>query len=99
MQIPPIPKEFYRHFWDCDASKLDPNQYPFYVIGRLLDRGGTAEVIWVLRHFSQDTIKDCILKYRDLSRKTGLFWQKHYQLPIDRVACLQTPYHPTRYGV
>ena len=40
-------QSLYIDFWDVDAKKLDPQNKPYFIINRLLDKGNIEAVKWV----------------------------------------------------
>jgi hypothetical protein len=94
-----LPQKFYQYFWDVNPLEVNPSKSPEFVTKRILEYGKTEDVRWVKNNYGINTIKSVLLKYRDLSRKTGLFWSHILNIPKDKIKCLQTPYHPIPFGV
>ncbi len=87
-----LPASLRKFFWDVDATKLNPDKHPLYVINRLLDKGDLEAARWVLKHFSKETIKETFRKRRDFSPWNGRFWTHYLNIPEEEVACLQPSY-------
>lgn len=87
-----LPATLYQFFWDVDATKTDPSQYPYYVINRLLDKGNLEAARWVLHNFPKHTIVDTLKRMRDFSPWNGRFWSRYLEIPEEEVACLQPSY-------
>lgn len=86
------------YFWDVDFDKLDPQKYPDFVLKRVIDRGNTSALRWALSRYPLESIKNLILKSRDLSRKTANFWTRIFNLDPKQVPCLQKPYSRIPFG-
>lgn len=87
-----LPPEFHRFFWDIDASKLNPQEKPFYVINRLLDKGDLVAAKWVLKTYPRDDIVDTFKTMRDFSPWNGNFWANYLNIPKEEVKCLDPSY-------
>jgi len=61
-------------FWDIDASKLDPDKYPQYVIERILDFGHDNEVRWMWEYYDHDLIRKVVKTSRVLQGPTRSLW-------------------------
>lgn len=85
-----IPRSLERYFWDVDINHLPHN--PLFVIQRLLDKGNTESVSWVLDTYDKKTIIDALTKLRDYSPKVANFWRLFFNIPVDKIVCLQKPY-------
>jgi len=94
-----LPPQFYSYFWDVNPETMDITKYFPQVIARLLDLGDTYAVLWVFSSYPKEKIIYTLNNYRDISRKTGLYWQKLFDIPKEGMKCLQIPYRPIRYGV
>jgi hypothetical protein len=91
-----IPKSLHKYFWDVDVEKLDPNNKPYFVINRLLDKGNVEAVKWVRKNYSEDQIKETFKNTRDFNPKVGRFWSVFLQIPQEEVICLQPSYRKMR---
>lgn len=94
-----LPPQFYSYFWDVNPETMDITKYFPQVIARLLDLGDTHAVRWVFSSYPKEKIIYTLNNYRDISRKTGLFWQQLLNIPRKDIACLQIPYRQIRFGV
>lgn len=93
-----LPTFLKSYFWDVDFYKLDPQEYPEFVLKRVIDRGDTQALRWALSCYPLESIKNLVLKSRDLSRKTANFWARILGLSPLQVPCLQKPYSRTPFG-
>lgn len=66
---------------------------------RVLDRGKTDDVRWVVRTYGNDAIRDMLKKTKDLSRITATYWSRALGVDQKDVPCLQKPYSQTRFGL
>jgi len=94
-----LPAFLKSYFWDVDFEELDSQKDASFIIKRVIDRGNTQALNWVIDKYSLDKIKDLVLSSRDLSRKTALFWTKIMSLNPSKVPCLLKPYSPIPFGV
>lgn len=91
-----LPAKFHTFFWDIDAKSLNPSEKNLFVIQRLLDKGDTESVSWILQNYDRETIKKAFTSLRDFSPKIGRFWQLYLNIPESEVLCLQKPYQTMR---
>jgi len=91
-----IPQRLWKYFWDVNVKKLNPQEKPYFVINRLLDKGDDEAVRWVTAHFSQGTIQETFKKIRDFRAKIGYFWALYLHIPEKDVLCIQEPYRKVR---
>jgi len=94
-----LPESFRGYFWDVDFDELDFQKHEFLIIKRVLDRGKTSDIKWILSHYGKGKIKEVLTTTHDLSRITGSFWSGILKVPKNKVPCLQTPYSPIRFGL
>lgn len=91
-----IPASLHRFFWDVDVTKLNPEEKPYFVISRLLDKGDVEAVKWVRKNYNSEIIKETLEKYRDFSLQSGSLWALIYKVSIEKVKCFQEPYRTMR---
>ena len=87
-----IPDYLHRYFWDVDVKILNPQDKPYFVISRLLDKGGTRAVKWIRNNYDEEIIKKTLENYRDFSLKSASFWSLIYNIPREKIKCFQQPY-------
>jgi len=87
-----LPKEFYKFFWDTDASTIDPGHNKMYVISRLLDIGNIQALRWLIGTYNTDDIIKTIKSKRDLSSRSATFWAKFFHINREDVVCLTEPF-------
>ena len=83
-----IPQHIRPLFWEIDAEGFDPQSYPRYTIGRVLEWGDMRAYAWLKETFSEGQIKNVILSERRLTRRSANFWSLVYGLPRGEVAAL-----------
>ena len=93
-----LPASFKSYFWDIDFSKLDLNNFQF-IIKRVLDRGDTNSIKWLLSNYSRADIENTIMESRDLSAKTANLWADLYGMDRTKILCLQKHYSPIPFGL
>lgn len=97
MQIPnKIPESLYKFFWDVNPKKVNPQEKPYFVIQRLLDKGDLEAVLWTRKHFETLTIQKTLREYRNFSLKSASFWGLLYAVPQSQIKCFQEPYLTAR---
>jgi len=84
-----IPEHLKPFFWDVNAETFDPETYPEYTIGRILELGNEDAVKWLIATFSEEQIKEVIRTERRLSPKSASFWALIYNVPPDDIAALK----------
>ncbi|MCG8608033.1 hypothetical protein MJD09_23995 [bacterium] len=69
--------------WEVDATKLDTETRPEYVIERILEYGTLEGVIWLRRNVGDEKIADFVtgLGRKRLFIRTLNFWQKIFRVP------------------
>ena len=92
MKTTRLPAFLHRYFWDIDATKLNPQKKPQYVIQRLLEMGNLKAIHWLRKNFSKRQIVTTIKERRGFTPKTVGFWASFFNIPRQKVKCLQKPY-------
>lgn len=87
-----LPDFLRKHFWDTDFSSLDIQTHSNYVIERILEFGDIKEVIWLMRTYPLDLIRQAICNTRGLSLRDAIFWAIVLDIPKKQVKCLKKPY-------
>lgn len=91
-----IPKSLHHYFWDVDVKKLDPQNKPYFIISRLLDKGDIEAAKWVKDNFGRQMIGKTLRNYKDFSLQSASFWALIYKVPKEEIKCFQEPYRTTR---
>jgi|SRR3989344_9501852 len=99
MQLTKLPRSLRSYFWDVEFERLETQKHQFLIIKRVLDRGKTDDIRWLLQTYSQDVIKEVLEKTRDLSQPTGKLWADILNLDYKKIVCLQKPYSPLHFGL
>lgn len=94
-----LPEFFREYFWDVSFEDIDPEKSKFMIIKRVIDRGNTSAVGFVINRYGLDEVKNVVLTTRDLDRATGNFWAEILNLDKSKVPCLQKPYSPIHWGL
>lgn len=92
----PLPKQLHKYFWDTDPMTIDVDQYPKYVIERILEWGRVEDFRWLLRQFGRDELIKVLLSSRQLSIRNANFLATIWDVPKERVLCLQPEYRRLR---
>ena len=83
-----LPKFLNKYFWDIDAGNLKPEEYPYFVIERILEYGDKNAVKWMFQNFQKSQIKKTLSTRRGLSSKSAIFWSLLLGVPKDKILCL-----------
>lgn len=94
-----LPIEFEEYFWDVNFAELDQNKNWFLIVKRLLDRGNTQAIKWVISTYGVNKIKEVLLTTKDLDTKTANFWTGVLNLDPSKVPCLNKLYSPIHFGL
>lgn len=72
-----IPQEWHKYFWEVQAENVDLDEYPYYVMERVLEHGNFEAVRKVRRYYGDERLKAFLLSTyaRGLSKPTMRFWQ------------------------
>ena len=72
-----LPPSVYWLFWDVDPAEVDLVRHRDAVIPRILERGGMAEVRWLIAEVGLPDIHRFLrdVGHPELSRKTLGFWR------------------------
>jgi len=83
-------------FWDADIKKIDFKKHAPYVIGRILEYGDLPHIKWMKKQYKDEKIKKTLISSRNLTQKSANFWADYYNIPKERVKCLNNPLLKTR---
>ena len=89
-----LPEFLKPYFWDVDFEKMDGVQYPLFVISRVIDKGDTNALRWILKNYSKEQITNTLKISREMSHQTAKFWSKMLSINEEEVLCLRKPYSP-----
>lgn len=94
-----LPEFLRKYFWEVDLDNMTLEEAPTFILKRVLDRGNTTALRWLLKNYSGKQIQNVILNSRDLSQITANFWTEILKLNRNKVKCLQKPYSRIRFGL
>lgn len=94
-----LPDTFRSYFWDVEFTSLNIENDAHFIIKRVLDRGNTEHIRWLLKTYSEEKIRSVLTGTKDLSRSTGNFWADILGVDKKNVLCLQKPYFPIHFGL
>jgi len=89
-----LPEQFSRFFWDTNLSDLDIAKNTFFIVERLLERGDTEAITWMLKTYSAAQVMKVLQKSRSLSRRSARFWSLYFDLNPVEVPCTQKSWPP-----
>ena len=84
-----LPEFLQSCFWDVDFDELNPQEYPYFVIERILEYGNKKDIDWLAKNFPKSTIKKTIISSRSLSPKSANFWALVLDLNRNKILCLK----------
>ena len=93
-----LPASFKEYFWDVEFKDVDIEKNPQFVLKRIIDRGNTKALLWVLKRLDKNDIRKLITSSRDLSKRTASFWAFILNIDPKEVPCLQKPYSRIHFG-
>lgn len=78
-----VPTHLQHVLWSTDVNSLDTERDAGYIIHQIFSYGGLDDIRWVLKHYSQDFIKQIFLTqpYKDY-RAARFFLIKDYLLGL-----------------
>lgn len=94
-----LPEFLREYFWDVNFDELEADKHWFLITKRVLDRGSTGPVRWLINQYGQGKIKEVVQTTRDLDVKTANFWADMLGLNKNKVPCLNKPYSPIHFGL
>ena len=75
-----LPLSLKKYFWDVDFSKLDKDDFSYFIIERLLEYGDTEDTEWMKNNFKESEIKEVTLNSKRLSKRSSNFWHLFFKL-------------------
>lgn len=87
-----IPRQLERFFWDVDFTAIDTERNKDYIITKILEYGDFDALKWLFGNFVSDDIQQVLIERRGFSQKTANFWRVFFNLPEDRITCLNKFY-------
>lgn len=93
------PTDIGRFFCEIAWTDKIAEQYPFYVVERLIENGDMEAVRWVRKRYGEGFVGDVVRRSRRVSRKTARYWQRMLQIPEEEVRCLSKSWlnRPNRF--
>lgn len=90
-----LPKPFYKYFWDTDPASIDIEKYDKYVIERVLEWGRVSDYHWLIQEFGRDKLIQVLMQSRQLSIKSANFLATIWDVPKEKILCLQPEFRRT----
>jgi hypothetical protein len=76
-------------FWDVNPETIDLEKDKAFVIERVLERGNTAEWLYIKEKFGLSKIKEEALKAGYLTKDTLQFCSVYFSEPFEKFRCWQ----------
>jgi transcriptional regulator with XRE-family HTH domain len=89
-------KQLRRLFWDHPLVAQDLDQYPVWVMERVLDYGGLADVRLLIHLFGRKQFLEIVARVRRVSAKTMAFWRQF--LDLEGYPCTKKFYRNTAWN-
>ena len=71
-----VVRQIGRLFWDLDLSTSHLDEYPLWVVERVLEYGSLGDVRILTAFFGRETLLDLVSQVRLSSDRTRVFWHK-----------------------
>jgi hypothetical protein len=72
-------------FWDADIGNIEIDKHSFYIIERVITRGSLQDLYFLINIYTEETIRDAIIKSKTLDSKTRNFCSYYFKIPIDKI--------------
>lgn len=71
-----LPESLFPLFWDYDPLEIDPIKHAGLIIGRVMERGSWASMLWLQRTYSRDQLVSFLEKkgHRMLPPRELNYW-------------------------
>jgi hypothetical protein len=95
----PPPAGVARFFCEIQWEDRIADEYPFYVVERLIENGNMEAVRWVRRRYGDDFLREVVCRSRNISRQTARYWQNVLDIPEEQILCLSKSWlnRPNRF--
>jgi len=94
-----LPKHLHKYFWDTDVKAVDAKKDRDYIIWKLLEYGDINDLKWMFKSFSIRSIKKILMTRRGLSLKAVNFWRLFFDIPKNKILCLNKSFPNTQKKV
>ena len=84
-----LPKFLEKYFWDVDFGNLKKQEYPQFIIERILEYGNEKAIKWMRDNFTESEIKAVVCESRAISKKSANFWQLVFNIKRNNILCLK----------
>lgn len=75
LQTKYLPEKMKPYFWDCNFEKLTIEEYPEFIIERVLSFGNFNDIKWLLKRINKEKFFRVALNSRRLDNRTKNFWK------------------------
>lgn len=69
-----LPQQFQKYFWEYNNVPLDIIKNEKLIIERILCFGNVNSVSWLLHNTTKNSIKETILRSKNIDKKTYNYW-------------------------
>ncbi|MCX6780991.1 MAG: hypothetical protein NT003_02650 [Candidatus Magasanikbacteria bacterium] len=71
-----LPKSIIPSLWDVpNPAKIDIKKYQSFIIARVAEKGGWADVQWLKKTYGVAAIRRVVARSRNVGKKTRNFWK------------------------
>jgi hypothetical protein len=83
-----VPREHHGVFWDSDPTERDVARDADYIIARILEHAGIAQVRWLLRAVGPEAIHPFSrdVGHPDIGERTRQFWRAFFNAETEEWA-------------
>jgi hypothetical protein len=86
-------------FWDVDVEELDIDEYPAFVLQRVLEYGSWEDWLQIRAYYSKELIRNCVMNLRTLRPDALRYIAVYTDTNIKDYRCYkQAQLHPTLWN-
>jgi len=74
-----LPESFRKYFWDCNFNELSLDEYPKFILERVLNYGTLQDIQWIKWQVGEKYFQQIATQSRRLDNKTLNYWRIIYQ--------------------
>jgi hypothetical protein len=76
-----------RLLWDANTAELDAYKHKSYLVSRVLNRGGLADLKAIFKFYTEDELRAAVLESNTLNQKAMYFMSISLQIDIKQFKC------------
>ncbi|WP_153799967.1 DUF6922 domain-containing protein [Foetidibacter luteolus] len=75
--------------WDADLNDIDVYKHKTWIVSRVLTRGGLEDIRAILNFYTDDELKEAVLKSKTLNEKAMYFAAQYLNLDVKDFKCYE----------